>query len=163
MPAKRTATKRKSDVIVEDVHNLKKVKGNFEPFQTKGWLKKTRTVWTYLTGFAALFATLIWLLSNSFPQESWQGGGPGSCPGPRGCWTVGYRWGHLSEEETGPCVPTREDCASSGWRHAHSLPQWHRQRKASFHALSELILEAEVHSILLCFCCCCFSGLHIWL
>lgn len=39
MPAKKTATKRKSDAIVQDGKDSKKVKGKFMGFLKKGLIK----------------------------------------------------------------------------------------------------------------------------
>lgn len=38
MPAKKTTTKRKSEVVVEDEKYPKKVKGKLLTFKNKGWL-----------------------------------------------------------------------------------------------------------------------------
>lgn len=61
---------------------------------------------------------------DSFPQELWQGGRPGSCSWSGGCWTAGSRRGRPSEKKAISCVTARENSASCSWRHAHCVSQW---------------------------------------
>lgn len=60
---------------------------------------------------------------DSFPQELWQEGRPGSCSWSGGCWTAGSRRGRPSEEKAVSGVAPGENCASCGWRHAHCVSQ----------------------------------------
>lgn len=60
---------------------------------------------------------------DSFPQELWQEGRPGSRSWSGGRWTAGTRRGRPSEEEAVSGVAPRENCASCSWRHAHGVSQ----------------------------------------
>lgn len=107
MPAKKT-TKRKTEAFVDGDKYPKKVKGKF---------------CTFYDYCICIMRIEIISFPDSFPQELWQRGRPGSCSWSGGCWTAGSWRGRPSEEKAISCVTARENCASCSWRHAHCVSQ----------------------------------------